>query len=118
MHSAHEILPRFQHLAVGDVLPLGPHGPGMRVEICDPASTLAFRSEDGNWVWIFHLEPQRGGTRLISRNRIKLPGTSLARRVTYRAVMEPGSLVMERKMLVEIRDRAESCVAVREPLSA
>lgn len=47
-----------------------------------------------------------------------MPGASLARRITYRAVMEPGSLVMERKMLVEIRERAESCVAVREPLSA
>jgi hypothetical protein len=39
MHSADAIMPEFQHLAVGDVLPLGPDGPGMRVEICDAEST-------------------------------------------------------------------------------
>src|SRR3954447_26721655 len=73
MHSADAILPEFQHLAVGDVLPLGPNRPGMRVEICDQASTLAFRSSDGRWVWIFGLYPLRGGTRLVSRNRIAAP---------------------------------------------
>jgi len=36
MHSADQILPQFQQLTVGDVLPLGPTGPGMRVEICEP----------------------------------------------------------------------------------
>ncbi len=75
MHSADEILPGFQHLAVGDVLPLGANGPGMRVEICDPERTLAFRSTDGTWVWIFELSSYWLGTRLISRNRIA-PRTS------------------------------------------
>src|SRR5690349_15772616 len=50
MHSVDAILPQFQHLAVGDVLPLGATGSGMRVEICDPERTLAFRSTDGDWV--------------------------------------------------------------------
>jgi hypothetical protein len=108
MHSADELLPQFQHLAVGDVLPLGPGGPGMRVEICDADRTLAFRSEDHHWVWIFDLRPEVGGTRLVSRNRIATPGASLATRAVNRIVMEPGSLIMERKMLLGIKRRAES----------
>jgi hypothetical protein len=116
MHSADRILPQFQHLAVGDVLPLGRDGPGMRVEICDSARTLAFRSQAGDWVWIFGLDPQRGGTRLVSRNRIAVPHASPVRRLVTRAVLEPGSLIMERRMLHGIRDRAES--APPEPGSA
>jgi hypothetical protein len=108
MHSADEILPEFQHLAVGDVLPLGPDGPGMRVEICDATRTLTFRSDDHRWVWTFVLHPEAGGTRLVSRNRIATPGASLATRAVNRIVMEPGSLIMERKMLLGLKRRAES----------
>jgi hypothetical protein len=118
MHSADAILPEFQHLAVGDVLPMGPNGPGMRVEICEADSTLAFRSADGRWVWIFAIYPQWGGTRLVSRNRISAPDDSVARRIVNRVVMEPGSLIMERKMLIGIRDRAESTAPVLHPLPA
>jgi len=107
MHSAEAILPQFQELTVGDVLPLGPKGPGMRVEILDPDRTLAFRSTDGAWVWIFQLETRWLGTRLISRNRIRTPGASWRRRLVDRVVMEPGSLIMERRMLLGIKERAE-----------
>ena len=118
MHSAERILPQFQQLAVGDVLPLGADGPGMRVEICDRPRTLAFRSADGTWVWIFGLYPHRGGTRLVSRNRIAVPKASPGRRLVSRMVLEPGSLIMERKMLNGIRDRAESYLPEPEPVPA
>jgi hypothetical protein len=107
MHSADDILPQFQHLAVGDVLPLGPKGPAQRVEICDTDRTLAFRSTDGTWVWIFHLTTRWLATRLISRNRILVPGATVARRLVGRVVLEPGSLIMERRMLLGIKERAE-----------
>ncbi|MFI7542452.1 SRPBCC family protein [Actinoplanes sp. NPDC049599] len=108
MHSADRILPEFQQLAVGDVLPMGNGGPGMRVAICDPERTLVFRSEDGRWVWIFSLAERSGRTRLISRNRIaEGAAASAARKLADRLIMEPGSLVMERKMLIGIRDRAQ-----------
>jgi hypothetical protein len=107
MHSAHRILPEFQQLAVGDLLPMGNGGPRMRVEICDPERTLVFRSEDRQWVWIFSLTERCGRTRLISRNRISEEGASAGRRLADRLIMEPGSLVMERKMLIGIRQRAE-----------
>jgi hypothetical protein len=107
MHSADEILPQFQHLTVGDTLPLGSQGPAMRVEICEPGRTLAFRSADGAWVWIFELRPELTATRLISRNRISPPAKSRVGRLLYEAVMAPGSLIMERRMLHGIKDRAE-----------
>ena len=107
MHSADEILPEFQKLAVGDVLPLGPEDPRMRVEICDENQSLVLRSTDGAWVWSFVLRPKDGGTRLISRNRISPPDG----RFYYDLVMAQGSLIMERKMLKGIRRRAEKLQA-------
>jgi hypothetical protein len=118
MHSATEILPQFQHLTEGEVLPMGDGSPGMRVEVCDPDRTLTLRSEDGRWVWIFGLYPDDCGTRLVSRNRIAEPGASWLRRLADRLLMEPGSLVMERKMLLGIRDRAESTIYRPEPAPA
>ena len=115
MHSAEEILPELQHLEVGDVL-RSPNGDmGMRVEILEPERVLSSRSEDGAWVWTFALEEQQGGTRLLSRNRIRVGG-SLGGRLAMLA-MEPGSLVMERKMLRGIKERAERLSGAEPPPS-
>jgi hypothetical protein len=48
MHSADEILPQFQHLDVGEVLPMGRSGRGMRVEVLQPERFLTFRFEAGS----------------------------------------------------------------------
>ena len=111
MHSADEILPQYQHIAMGDELPMGPGRPGMRVEVLDPPRTLAIRIADQNWVWIFALAPEGDSTRLISRNRIATAALSPAARLCYTVFMEPGSLVMERKMLLGIKQRAERTAA-------
>jgi hypothetical protein len=76
----------------------------MRVERVEPERVFSWRSEDGNWVWTFVLEPRNGSTRLISRNRFRLP--TLGARLGM-LPMEPASLVMERKMLCGIKERAE-----------
>jgi hypothetical protein len=111
MHSSNEILPQFQDLNVGDALPLGSNAPRLRVEVLDPDRALVVRSEDGNWVWAFGLYPDGKHTRLVSRNRMKTPGASAPARLAYTVVMEPGSLVMERKMLLGIKQRAERLAA-------
>jgi hypothetical protein len=102
MHSADRVLPEFQHPEVGDVIGYGRNR--MRVELVEPEHALAWRSEDGNWVWTFVLEPSDGSTRLISRNRFRLP--TLGTRIGM-LPMEPASLVMERKMLRGIKERSE-----------
>ena len=81
----------------------------MQVAVCDPERTLTVRFADGNWVWIFALAAEDGQTRLISRNRIAAPG-ALPARLFNMLVMEPGSLIMERKMLLGIKQRAEDLV--------
>jgi hypothetical protein len=102
IHSVDRVLPEFQHPEVGETFSLGSNR--MRLDRVESEHSLAWRSEDGNWVWTFVLEPRDSGTRLISRNRFRLP--TLAARVGM-LPMEPGSLVMERKMLRGIKQRAE-----------
>jgi hypothetical protein len=72
---------------------------------------LATRSEDGNWVWSFVLDEHDGKTRLISRNRFRLPSLTA---MIGMIPMEPGSLVMEQKMLRGIKQRAGRLVAKRK----
>ena len=106
MHSADVVLPEFQHPRVGDTIEYGKNR--MRLERVEPQRLLAWRSQNGNWVWTFILDEADGRTRLISRNRFRLP------RLVDRLAMlplEPGSLVMERKMLLGIKQRAEHLVA-------
>ena len=103
MHSADSVLPEFQHPRTGDTIGFGANR--MRLERVEPEHVLAWRSEDGNWVWTFLLSEHGERTRLISRNRFRLP-TPLAR--VGILPMEVGSLIMERKMLLGIKRRAES----------
>ncbi len=102
MHSADTVLPEFQHPEVGDTIGYGANR--MRLERMEPEHVLAWRAEDGNWVWTFVLTETDAGTRLISRNRFRLPRL----RDRWGMVpMEPASLVMERRMLLGIKQRAE-----------
>jgi hypothetical protein len=106
MHSVDRVLPEFQDPQPGDTIGYGPNR--MRVERVEPQRVLAWRSEDGNWVWTFVLDERPGGTRLVSRNRFRLP--TVATRLGM-LPMEPASLVMERKMLLGIKQRAERLAA-------
>ncbi len=109
MRSADRVLSEFQHPQVGATLGYGRNR--MRLERVEPRRVLAMRSEDGNWVWSFILDERDGQTRLVSRNRFRLP--SLAARIGI-VPMEPGSLIMERKMLHGIKQRAERLAAQRK----
>ena len=102
MHSVDHILADYQHPEIGEGFGYG--AIKMSYAIVDPERVLATRSADGNWVWTFILKEQDGKTRLISRNRFRLP--SLTAKIGM-IPMEPGSLVMERKMLRGIKQRAE-----------
>ena len=103
MHSADRVLPEFQDPHVGDTIAYGTNR--MCLERLEPEHVLAWRVGGGNWVWSFVLSEHDGDTRLISRNRFRLP--RLADRIGM-LPMEAASLVMERKMLIGIKQRAES----------
>ena len=112
MHSADTVLPEFRHPEVGDTIGFGANR--MRLERVEPGRVLAWRSADGNWVWTFVLKKTDGATRLISRNRFRLP--RLVDRIGM-VPMEPASLLMERKMLLGIKQRAERLAAAGGEIS-
>ena len=105
--SATRVLPEFQQLAVGDVIPLG-QGPGWPVAILEPnrALVLDMRNMDGlDWVWQFGLYPlDETRTQLVSRSRVRAR-TLWARLLTH--AIEPAGFVMTRRMLLGLKERSE-----------
>jgi len=81
-------------------------GYAMRVERLDPGQVLVIRSSNHAWVWSFELRPVNGHTRLTSRNRFNTAALPMRDKLAY-PIIEPGSRVMERKMLLTIKQRAE-----------
>jgi hypothetical protein len=114
IHNADRIIPEFQHLKVGDEIPMP--GYAMRVERLDPGRALVFRSSNHAWVWSFELRPADGHTRLISRNRFDTSALPVKDKLAY-PVIEPGSWVMERKMLLTIKQRAERLARTPTPIA-
>ena len=106
--SAERILPQFQRLEVGDIIPVG-RGEGFPVKAIDPFRSLVLGGEtDGfQWVWQFGLYPvDERTTRLVSRNRANIARTFAS--ILFMRVLEPAAFLMTRKMLLGLKRRAES----------
>jgi len=58
MHSVDRVLPEFQNPEIGDSISSGPNQ--MRLERVQTDRVLAWRSQDGSWVWTFVLERLAG----------------------------------------------------------
>lgn len=124
MRTADRILPEHQRLDVGDFIPLGP-GVGLPVRRLETGSVLGLggtmdprtgkitssvaapagpRLEFG---WTFVLQPvDDRTTRLLSRTRYDY--SPLAVGLILRPVLEPLQFIMERRMLLGIKSRAEA----------
>jgi hypothetical protein len=106
--SATSILPEFQHLAVGDRIPLG-RGPSWPVAVIEANRALVLDMRNlgsFDWVWQFGLYPiDENRTRLVSRSRVRTK-TVWARLGTY--AIEPAGFLMTRRMLLGLKQRAES----------
>jgi hypothetical protein len=90
-------------VAVGVLLVLTLGGP--RVRAVEPNRYLLAGDADGG-VWCLALHPLGDGrTRLVSRWRIRWPITLAT--VFWVLVSDPGTFVMERRMLLGIKRRAE-----------
>ena len=105
--SAHEIIPELQQLAVGDVVPLSPDGTrGVHVLTLDlPRSMMWGTLPDTTWLWL--CEPRADGTtRLITR--IRSHWRWLSPSIAFSLLVEFADIWMLRKMLFNLRDRAEA----------
>jgi hypothetical protein len=105
IENADRILPEFQTLAVGERFTLN-ESSGLTVRRVEPGRALVLQWTPNDATWTFALLPDGPTrTRLLSRNRI--PGGGVGFWAGMVPFMEPGSLVMERKMLLGIKERAE-----------
>jgi hypothetical protein len=108
------ILPEYQHLEPGQFMGLNDKGEGLRVLALEQEMYLLLQWEPQKSTWLFALTPEGDRTtRLISRNRLpdlttyKIPGPRFLSWLFMVLFMEPGSLVMERKMLLTIKELSE-----------
>jgi len=125
IHNADRIIPAFQHLEVEDGIRLHPKV-SIPIAAIEPCRALVLHvranTQTGNTFdltdtipekylnmsWVFFLdELDEGTTRLISRWRGDY-NPSLGNALIYRVFTEPISFVMDRKMLLGIKERAEA----------
>jgi len=132
MHNADHIVPEWQTLRVGDVVWLHPQAPPLPVSLVEPYRAIVLGSNGSNQptngapgvasagTWGFYLkEADETTTRLILRVRWdRKPG--LFNWLANYGLLEPAHFVMERKMMLGIKQRAERAVAlpIQSPLPA
>ncbi|MBN9494686.1 SRPBCC family protein, partial [bacterium] len=106
--SSNTILPEFQQLAVGDMIPWG-HGDFLTVKALQPnhALVLELNAHGMDWVWQFGLYPvDVNRTRLVTRGIERTP-TSIPLRLGMLAT-EPAAFIMTTRMLFGVKRRAEA----------
>jgi hypothetical protein len=124
IHTANQILPEHQDLKIGDIIPLSQDDFGIPVAVLEEGKSLVLHGDtrqpgsatvpvmkEGDYmasVWGFHLFPINDSTtRLVERIHIDWNETP-ANSIFYRVFLEPGSFIMEQKMLRGIKERAEN----------
>lgn len=114
IENADRILPGHQRLAIGDPIRMGPPGyPWFRVVALVPEQHLVLQACDpktgapGDMSWAFVLRAAARGSRLLVRGRMR-PGAGIGEFLLWRVFTDPIWFVMERRMLLGIRERAES----------
>lgn len=117
IHNVDKIVPAFQSLKVGDIVRGARRGwlggrfddvAGWYVVELEPDRTLVLRDEIDHGSWAFDLRSiAENKTRLIIRARGKKPGNFGLKAFNY-FFWEPAHFIMERKMLLTLKERAES----------
>jgi hypothetical protein len=107
--SAEQIRPQWQQLRPGDQILMMPRS-GFDVVSVEDGRCFVARAPDGTTSWCLAVEPlDRHSCRLISRWRARwhiTPASAL-----WIALSDPGTFIMERKMLLGIKARAEQARA-------
>jgi hypothetical protein len=126
MRNTDRVVPEWQHLAVGDGVLFHPRMPRVPVAVLDPGQALVIGGSagaeagapipagtadpdpGGTFAWAFVLRDLgQGRTRLIVRLRGRWPDGWRGWAVN-RLFWEPAHFVMERRMLLTLKRRAES----------
>ena len=107
-HSAERIMPEFQHLAVGDIIPMSPDGQhGNVVKAFDSNRWMLWADPAGQATWYWGLYPvDEQQTRLITRVRMRYRWTSLL--ALFNPLVEFTDIAMMRKCMLGIKRRAEA----------
>lgn len=111
--STDQVLPEFQHLEPGDVIPMG-YGPSWPVAAVEPYRSLVLdiREPGVDISWSFGLyELDEEHTRLVLRIRIRVK--PVAHLISSFPVLDFGQFLMTRKMLLGIKERAEALARQR-----
>lgn len=109
--SADVLMPEYSTIEVGDVI-LMMSDMGFTVMSVDPGQFIVSLLQDGTTSWCLGVYGQAGGgTRLVTRWRPKWGKITVANAFMI-ALSDPGSFIMEQKMLRGIRDRAERSAAL------
>ena len=116
IHNADRILPEHQDLHVGDIVRLAPEeypvqtpesAPEVAVLDVERAVVLQPPGASPRWTWAFVLRPMNDGTtRFLVRMRTHGKNAIRGKAADY-LFWEPAHFVMERKMLLGIKERAE-----------
>lgn len=130
IHNANKIVPEWQSLRAGDVLWLHPKAPPLPVLLVEPGRALVVggvaeelgddlskNTRAGTWAFVLkELDPN--STRLLVRIRWdRKPG--VLDWIYNFGVLEPSHFVMERRMMLGIKHRAEGLAAQEvEPLKS
>jgi len=113
IHSADRIMPELQHWSDGEGLLLYPDAPAIPLTVFEPDMTLLFAGRDEKEIgnsWGFYMEEiDESTTRLIARWHFDYE-PKLRNKILYNGIVEPISGVMQRKMLLGIKRRAEAAV--------
>jgi hypothetical protein len=110
--GADTIMPEWQTLATGDIIN------EWVVRELEPERALVLYSDlAGSWSWVFILEPFDGGTRtrLVERWRGRMAGVPERLRA-LQAPFDLAELVMIRKQMLGIRERAERIARTARPV--
>lgn len=96
--DAQGIVPELQHIKKGDTI----QGAGRTWRVVEAEFGKHLVLTTGASTWTFVLEPldEGRGTRLIVRSR-------LPQGFTWKRIIDPGSFVFERRMLIGLREHAE-----------
>ena len=121
--SAEHIIPEFQQLQVGDLVPMyqgigAPEGVGMKVKAIEPERWMLWwddKTQDTTWTWaLYPIDEQQ--TRLVTRVRMRYRWTKPT--ILFSLLVEFADLVMMRKCLLGIKQRAESPAATPRDLAS